>query len=250
MRYKIAIILMSLVVLLLCFALWIFGSSPVSEFGLNAFTEASGIIFTILIIDSLMRKREEIKILPRKAAEYDDVCSLISKITMFWVDAYRNSIPGSSPSTIENLFSEKTFNDIFENLNLDADANTIPPTKWRVNISNLLSDYRKEAQAVLNRHLNTMDPEIYRCVHQMATAGMNPELILTLPVMLASSGYSVGNCLKTHFFIPEEYRNSAIRAYQWCENQEKVLNKKGVRDLRKLSSIPKWIENDSPAARI
>lgn len=81
----------------MCLYLWLRLYGQISDFGLNAFTETLGIIVTVLIVDQLIRRQEQVRLLPQQATAYEDVRLLISRMVSFWSETFKLSVPGPAP---------------------------------------------------------------------------------------------------------------------------------------------------------
>lgn len=90
--------------------MWTRLEGPLSDFGLNGFTESLGIGITVLLIDFLQKKREEMRLLPQRLVAYEDVRLLVARIYTFWNSAYLQSVPETPPSSINDLLSESYIN--------------------------------------------------------------------------------------------------------------------------------------------
>src|SRR4051812_9832473 len=95
----------------ICLYLWRY-SSRFTDFGLNAFTETLGIIFTIVVVDQLIKNQEFKKSLPLRAAAYEDVRMLVTRIVYFWKEAYEQSVPLATPKTVGELSTAESFEQI------------------------------------------------------------------------------------------------------------------------------------------
>lgn len=78
MRHKRLLVLLMCFIATACLYLWLGTQGESSNFGLNAFTETLGILITVLIVDHLIKRQEELRSLPQKATAYEDVRLLTS----------------------------------------------------------------------------------------------------------------------------------------------------------------------------
>jgi len=100
----------TVVLILLLFAmigLWLwFRVDSLKDFGQNFVTEILGVLITVLIINQLIVIREERRKLPHKFAVYDDIRLYISSFTLFWQQAFQESVPEDDPENIYLFFSD------------------------------------------------------------------------------------------------------------------------------------------------
>jgi hypothetical protein len=177
MRHKRLLVLWMFLIASGCLYLWLSSTGEVSNFGLNAFTETLGILVTVLIVDHLIKRQEELRSLPQKATAYEDVRLLTSRVVSFWADVYRSCVPEPSPPSVDAIFCEASFEKMRTNLNLDSQPNVTPARTWWDWVPQNLSDHKKRAETILERHNNVLDPKAYAYVHHIATGGMDPDLI-------------------------------------------------------------------------
>ncbi len=234
-----------------CLYLWTRFSGGVSEFGLNAFTETLGILVTVLIVDQLIRRREESRLLPQQAAAYEDVRLLISRMVSFWSETYKSSVSGASPATLEDLFSDKSFEKICSHLNMDSQPNVIPRRTWWEWFPQNMMEFKKMAETILERHNFILDPEAYSAVHKIATHILDPEMITTSRQIDMKSGFPRPKVLGHYWFLIEDYAAPILYLVSWCEKKRKLLESSGATNLKKvISQINPWESQNSPPCMI
>lgn len=251
MRHRRLLVPLMLLIASACFYLWLSTNGELSSFGLNAFTETLGILVTVLIVDHLIKRQEELRSLPQKATAYEDVCSLTSKIVSFWSEVFRACVPEPSPASISDLFCQAAFEKMQQNLNLNSQPNVTPPRTWWEWLPQSLSDHRKRAETILERHNNALDPTTYAFVHQIATEGMDPDVIQTIRQIDLQEKFPRPNVLGSYYFLPEHYCETVIALVRWCENQAGQLEKNGITGLRRVNAtIGPWDHQESPLSKI
>lgn len=251
MRHKRLLVLLMTLIASGCLLLWLSTSGETSNFGLNAFTETLGILVTVLIVDHLIKRQEELRSLPQKATAYEDVRLLTTRIVSFWSDVYRSCVPEASPASVNELFSPASFEKMQRNLNLDSQPNVAPPRTWWDWLSQSLSDHRKRAETILERHNNVLDPEAYAFVHQIATEGIEPSIIQTLRQSDQQMGFPRPHVLGSYYFLPENYCETVIGLVSWCEAQVRQLESNSIRGLKRVGAvIGPWDRQDNPPSKI
>lgn len=251
MRHKRLLVLLMLLIASVCLFLWFSTSGETSNFGLNAFTETLGILVTVLIVDHLIKRQEELRSLPQKATAYEDVRLLTTRIVGFWSDVYRACVPEASPASVNELFCQASFEKMQRNLNLDSQPNVAPPRTWWEWLTQSLSDHRKRAETILERHNNVLDPTTYAFVHQIATEGIEPSIIQTLRQSDQQSGFPRPHILGSYYFLPEHYCETVVELVSWCEAQVKQLERNGICGLKRVgAAIGPWDRQDNPPSKI
>ena len=151
-KWKIMVTLLLLSIASACLILWLGLAGTISDFGLNAATETLGILITVLIVDQLIKRHEDVRLLPKQAAAYEDVRLLTSLIVSFWADAYKACVPGAAPKSVEELFNKSSLDTICNNLNMDSQPKVMPAQTWWEWFPRNMMDFRKQAEIILERH--------------------------------------------------------------------------------------------------
>ena len=251
MRHKRLLILLMCLIASCCLYLWLSTNGETSNFGLNAFTETLGILVTVLIVDHLIKRQEELRTLPQKATAYEDVRLLTTRIVGFWADVCHACVPEASPASVDELFSHASFDKMNRYLNLDSQPNVDPPRTWWDWLVQSLFDHRKRAETILERHNNVLDPNTYALVHQIATEGIEPSIIQTLRQSDQRSGFPRPHILGSYCFLPENYCETVVNLVSWCEAQVMQLESNGIAGLKRVSAIiGPWDRQDNPPSMI
>lgn len=251
MRHRLLIVLLLCLLAATTLFMWLRMAGGVSDFGLNAFTETFGILVTVLIVDHLIRRQEELRSLPQKAAAYEDVRLLVSRIVSFWSDVYRASVPEASPASVRELFSEPAFEKMQRFLNMDAQPNVTPATTWWDWVPRSLADHRQRGETILERHNNVLDPNAYGLVHQIATEGIDPNLIRSIKQSDDQMGFPRPHVLGSYWFLPETYCDAVVGLVDWCESQFEMLGKNGVKNLKNVGKVVgPWARQERPPSMI
>lgn len=234
-----------------CLYLWLSTSGETSNFGLNAFTETLGILVTVLIVDHLIKRQEELRSLPQKATAYEDVRLLTTRIVGFWSEVYRGCVPESSPTSVNELFCQASFEKMRRHLNLNAQPNVTPARTWWDWFPQSLSDHKKRAETILERHNNVLDPVTYAHVHQIATEGMDPDIFHMLRQSDQQMGFPRPHILASYYFLPASYCETIISLVSWCEKQVVLLEGNGIVGLKRVgATIGPWDQQDNPPSMI
>lgn len=251
MKWTRLVTLFLFLIAFICLYLWLRLDGQISEFGLNAFTETLGIIVTVLIVDQLIRRQEQVRLLPQQAAAYEDVRLLISRMVSFWSETYKSSVTGSAPESLEELFSEESLTKICNHLNMDSQPNVVPRRTWWEWFPQNQIDFRKKAETILERHNSILDPEAYGAVHKIATHIMDPEMIATSRQIDIKSGFPRPKVLGSYWFPIEDYGSPILELVSWCKKKEKVLETAGIKNLKKvISDVYKWESQTLPPCMI
>lgn len=251
MRHKRLLVLLMLLIASACLYLWLATNGELSSFGLNAFTETLGILVTVLIVDHLIKRQEEVRSLPQKAAAYEDVRLLTSRIVSFWSDVFRSCVSEASPSSLDDLFCQASFEKMLANLNLNSQPNVTPPRTWWEWLPQSLSQHRELAETILARYNNVLDPTIYSFVHKIGTEGVDPNIINTIRQSDLQMKFTRPPVLGYYYPLPEHYCETVVALVRWCEENVGMLEKNGVTGLKRVAStIGPWERQENPPSKI
>lgn len=244
-------VLLLLAVAETCLALWLFAEDGFKDFGLNAFTETLGILFTVLIVDSLIKRRDELHMLPQKATAYEDVRLLASRMVQFWAETYRSCVPEASPATASDLLTDDSFDKMAASLNLDAHPNVKPKCTWWEWLPHNLLEHKSMASTILERHNSILEPSIYAHVHKIAVDTLDPNLIITIRNHDIAERFPRPHVLCSYYTFLDGYIDSIKQLVIWCEKQHNFLEKNGVKGLKRVAStIGPWEKNENPPSKM
>jgi len=222
-KYKISLTLSLLGFALLSSVLWLGNfNTEVKALGLNFFTEILGVIVTVFLVDLIIQKREQQRILPLKISAYEDVRTYIGLIVSFWVKTFREVVHEDDPETLQDFFSENGMLKVLNNLNINSEANVIPPTKWNKWIVFKNKDFKEKGEKILERHITVLDPIAYRYIHNIVNSSFinalitnpiikNPEIVSDYPKLQPLIKYTLSP-------TNEDYKD-IIGLIEWCDRQ-------------------------------
>ena len=130
-RYRVYTIAAVLLLFLSC--LWMFRSDvePWHGFGEHGLVESVAMAVAVFVIDQLQKRREELRMLPRRLVAHEDVRSAVQHTVNFWMTAYVKSVPEPLPKTTNELLTEQMIRyKIGANLWMDSEAAVTPARKW------------------------------------------------------------------------------------------------------------------------
>lgn len=134
---------------------------------------------------------------------------------------------------------------------MDSQPNVIPPRTWWEWVPQSLADHKKRAETILERHNNVLDPKAYAFVHQIATEGIEPDMINTLRQSDIRDGFPRPHILGSYCFLPENYGETVLGLVNWCRQQVLHLEVNGFAGLRRVGAdIGQWDRQDKPASMI
>lgn len=246
LKWKLLVIVLLLLIAAVCLVLWLTPSWGMSEFGLNAFTETLGILVTVLIVDQLIKRHEEMRLLPQQAAAYEDVRLLASRIVLFWAETYKSCVPGAAPGSVGELFNEMSLKQIYNKLDMDSQPRVIPAQTWWEWFPENMKSFRKLAEVILERHNTILDPQAYSAVHVIATSMADPDVIATIRSNDSKEAFPRPRVLGAYWPVIDGYYAAVIALVRWCEARVKRLESYGIRDLNEVVQIPRWEEQASP----
>ena len=238
-------------ILLVCLALWLLIPTT-SDFGLNAFTETLGIIVTVILVDKIIRKREEERILPLKIAAYKDVKKLTADILSFWFTIYKESVDEPFPETIEEFFQEDNLKKIAAHLNLDGIPNVTPSRTWWEYLPQLGNQMKQDAERILERHVQNLEPEVYSMIHEQLSLGILSNIGIRQITAIKQSDIEHRTPrprnLGGYFPIIADRYSKIIELYNWCNQYSAYLNSMNADTINSIIKYPNG-QQTSPKSR-
>ncbi|ELK8603488.1 MULTISPECIES: hypothetical protein [Vibrio] len=222
--------------LLFCLILWQFFDTS-KDFGLNAFTETLGIAVTILLVDKILTKKEEAKSLPLRAAAYEDVRFLTTRLIIFWNDLSIASVKGDSPTTVRELLSQEHIQNMAFYLDLDGKPNVTPPRSWWQWLPEQNKELSAQADKILERHMQSLDPKAYSFIHSLLSDGMlfKNRGMNVLPMIQSADrhmGFPRPTNLAEYMIEDEESLLPIIELDEWCHKEFAYLVSKGMTSIK------------------
>lgn len=209
------------------------GSPFQQDLGLNVLSEAFGIFLTIIIIDSILKRRELKRNYPQRIANYRQVVKFSNHIIKHWVKCYSHSTKKALPDTIEGIFNPEVIKSIISNINLDSNVPKLePPIKWFDYMVKYANGTRALGERILNRStsleagpygwiIDIMDGKFIIAIAQWPSVRNAPKLLgLQGPV-------------KFNFTVwpSQEECDLFLSLYRWSIQEAKDLRVKEVKDL-------------------
>lgn len=191
----------------------------------NLGTGFIGTVLTVLVVDWLYERRENARLMPKRIVAQEDVRLLVTRIYTFWFQAYMASVPGELPKTIDELVSDESMNKIRNNLDMNSTANVTPRMNWWQYLPTVLYDFKNLADRILVRHSETLDPEAYRMVNQLAHAAMDPNFSSAIRQSDIELGFPRPQVLGSFIVIFDEYFPTLLKLLTWCNEEAKEINR-------------------------
>ncbi|MDD0809936.1 hypothetical protein PSQ20_06285 [Curvibacter sp. RS43] len=191
----------------------------------NLGTGFIGTALTVLVVDWLYERRENARLMPKRIVAQEDVRLLVARIYIFWFQAYMASVPGELPKTIEELVSDDSMNKIRSNLDLNSTPNVTPRMSWWQYLPMVMHDFKSLADRILIRHSETLDPEAYRMVNQLAHDAMDPNISSAIRQSDIELGFPRLQVLGNFITINDEYFPTLLKLLAWCNKEAKEINR-------------------------
>jgi len=226
----------------LCLGLYNFGDETWKEFGRHGLVETIAMAIAIFGIDSLQRRREELRMLPRRRAAHNDVRLVVARIASFWMQTYVCCVPEKLPASLHDLISEAAIRDkISLYLSLDSQAPVTPARKWWDYWPQQLAATKAEAEAALQRHGEMLDPEVYSDLHALVGSIHEPSMMNVIRQSDAEHGFARPAVLHSYFLLLPDYYTSINSLIDWCNAEAARLESalgEGVKVLRVDETLP------------
>lgn len=217
------------------------------EFGLNFFTEMLGVFITVIVIDQVIKYREEKKLLPIRLAIYQDVNRFTARILFFWWEAYQLSVPEDDPESLEKFLKQETFQKIKVHLYLNSNPGFAHPMGWAEYFEDLYKNSKESGDKILERYVYFLEPEVYSHVHFINTSETMKEIsrIRYRQQYDRDNGVPRVNVLGVYFRgLSEKDFQSLLYLNKWC-NSEYQKYKMHKKQLKYFNYEPKALKDKS-----
>ena len=218
--------------------LWIRFDGPISDLGLNGFTEVSGILITVVIVNKMLERRDEIRFLPQRAAAYDDVRDLIASIVEFWERPIKGCIPRFSPASPRDLFDEE----VFSRLDRSLDCRSADVADY---LEHFLSKTESSAANLIDIHRGNLDPDAYRQLHSISRMRTDSHWFSMRYTGDYNSDFPRPDVLQYFWRRPNNYCSVIKRLLIWIEVEKATLSKLGLRDVVGIQ-FSGWHKSNNP----
>lgn len=137
-----------------------------NNLGLNLFAGIVGAAFTIFVLDSLAKKREEKAKLPKRLAAYEDIRLPFARIISLWVSAFDSCCDIERPDDVKDFFTPKYFSIIWNLLDLNSNVPEMKPNIiWRIRIEHVYKQAKNDLKDALDRNSYELPPDFYLNLH-------------------------------------------------------------------------------------
>lgn len=213
------------VVAALFLLLWLLAPGRLADFGLNGFTETLGIAFTVLLIDQLLRRREETRMLPQRLAAFEDVRLLAQRRITFWFQAYMAAVPGSLPTHVRELLSPQSIALLGGHLDMDSHPNVTPRRTWWQYLPEDLESFRVSAERTLERYNAILEPKTFLCIHRLLNTTLEPWLPLGILQSDQEVGFPRPRLLGNYSPVMPEHFTVLLELIDWLLSEKQILSK-------------------------
>lgn len=220
---KESIFLVALFLVLIAGALVVqeFGGAYGASLGPNLVSEFIGAAVTVYGIDYLIRRREEKRLLPVKAASYEDVRVMTHWALALWKTAYEKSVGNADPMSWRQLFSDEFIQRVMLGLDVTKPANTLPAAPWGNYIDQEMKRIHQWAEKILERHSGALDPEIHRAVYSIIYYKHHG--IASLQRHDRRDGIPRPNNLGSYMPAIREWFDAVIELHEWTVQMHEYL---------------------------
>lgn len=231
---------------------WLFIPCLSSLF-LNLLTGFISSIFTVIVIDKILQKREEKDQEPIKLALYREVQLFASSLISLWSSMYEESCEHKEQISVKTLFTEKTIDEIAWSLHLDKEANVIPKQTWFSYLSTQSQSITKRGNKLIDRYAFFLEPELFQVIYYLCNEGA---LLFGIKQMSIAQQADASlyiphpHVLISYFFPLNEQDLEAVnKLLEWCSlTYSKLKNHNGIYEIQKDVTIVN--PNLPPRARI
>jgi hypothetical protein len=225
-----------------------YGGTYGSSLGPNLVSEFIGAAVTVYGIDYLIRRREEKRLLPVKAASYEDVRVMTHWALGLWKTAYEKSVGNADPTSWHQLFSDEVIWKVMLGLDVTRPANIHPAAPWGNYIDYEMQRIHQWAEKILERHSGALDPEIHRAVYSIIYYKHHG--IANLQQHDRRDGIPRPNNLGSYMPAIREWFDAVIELHEWTVKTHEYLTSNGITRVHAPYQFPVLTVSETPDARL
>jgi hypothetical protein len=223
-------------------------------FALNLGTEILGILLTVLLIDAVIRRKEE-----RERAWYRRIALQqlripLTKHLQLLSDMYKASVerkPDREISSLGDLFSEDYFEQItyFNAMGPSGTSSGVyqPPIRWFQYLKYESEKFREDLERIVDKYAMHLDPDTLDLVEQLANSAFINDGRFHLP-MVVTSLQSSGHQGPYNHFMAEDHTHTVRDHTRVFTKVVGVYNKEAPDDRKVLVRDKRiWADNVAPA---
>lgn len=200
-----------------------------SGLGSNLFAEFVGASVTVYGVDFLIKRREELRLLPVRASSYEDVRIMTHWALDLWKDAYANSVGDSLPKSWIELFSPETLLKVQIFLDITKPANTFPAQPWSAYFDHVMERIHKHAEKVLGRHAASLDPKIHNAVYTLVYYGHHK--IANMQEVDRQMGIPRPTNLGSYVPLIKEWFSAVLELHDWTVTMHGYLIANDIKNI-------------------
>jgi hypothetical protein len=205
--------------LILSFCLWI--CTPYSDLGMNFFTEISGIIITVFIVERILVRIKEKEELPLKIAYYNEIVRFQAIQMAYLMELHQQSIPGNLPQRIEDFLQLETINKMLWSIDMNGSPAVLPKIEVATYIHNELKRIIDHGNKILDRYSGQLEPKLHLLVHSLTNSNFYTTTVQVnvLRQFDLRQGIPRPSVLACYTAEPQnDHFQNLLRLYKWCEN--------------------------------
>lgn len=227
------------------------GSLNWADFYLSLLTGVVASLVTTYICNRFISKAKDSEEKPLKLALQRDLGSLIHDVVELWQEMYIQSAEDRKELTLRELFTKETFDQIYNNLDLEGSPNVIPKQDWYIYIESHHKKLQKNGEKILERYFNVASPEFLGDFHRMLSSniifGDTLSIINTIRTVDIRTKIPRMPLLFTHYFYRDE---DFLDLYKLFDFYEELCVELGTENFTKLSDKITIINPTVPATSI
>ncbi|BBN88476.1 hypothetical protein [Azospira sp. I09] len=219
-----------------------------ASLGPNLLSEFIGAAITVYGIDFLIRRREEKRLLPVRAASYEDVRIMAHWALNLWKAAYEKSVGNADPTSWRQLLSDEFVQRVMISLDIARPANILPPAPWGNYVDHEMQRIHQWAEKILERHSSALDPEIHRAVYSIIY--YKHHSIANLQQHDRRDRIPRPTNLGSYMPVIREWFDAVIELHEWTIKMHEYLVGKGITRIHAPYHFVTLAVTDAPDARL
>ena len=218
-------------------------SEKMKDFTLNLSTEIIGILLTIFLIDSVLRRNEQKEKLKQQSNALHQIRFPLVRHLHLMFDIYKSSII-SQPKDVKSDYSDILLSDNYYDSIRFFDFNTLAPVSpnalWYVFLKYQVDEFKLSIEKTLEKYSFTLDSNIVAILESLINSHFYSLVNMSFSVYKSGSGFKDSRLfLESDTKFIKEYNQNLI---QLLEYYNKLVND----DKKIIFDIGLWRNDISP----
>ena len=207
-------------------------------------------MITIYGIDYIIKLQEKQRLIPLKAAAYEDIRLVVHWALDLWKTIFVESVGDNSIHSWDELFEKINLQRAMKMLDIRKPANINPPMPWGNFFDMNLQQIFERTEKIQGRITSSVEPEIYQAVSTLNYHTLSLKTVGFITNMDRANGIPLPSALFYHFAPIPEWFSALLILQKWTVSTHDSLVKSGAKFIYAPYAFPKLEVSPTPRAQL